>query len=247
MFENLDIYSILLILFAISLGGFTKGVISFGLPLVSLPILSFVLNPKQAIFLLFFTVIAVNLREIKFKNFESYKKVYFLSLGVFIGIIIGSILFHEIEDNLISQLIGFMIVLTAIINFTNLKIEKKFLLNKYFSILYGLFCGLIGGITTLVGPLIAVYLVSLKLEKEEFSELISLTIFSCLIPIYSVFFIYQPVSLNDFLISLSLVIPAVLMQKFGFKIRKILPQDIFKKIILIVLTVIGSTVILKNW
>ena len=247
MFENLDIYSILLILFAISLGGFTKGVISFGLPLVSLPILSFVLNPKQAIFLLFFTVIAVNLREIKFKNFESYKKVYFLSLGVFIGIIIGSILFHEIEDNLISQLIGFMIVLTAIINFTNLKIEKKFLLNKYFSILYGLFCGLIGGITTLVGPLIAVYLVSLKLEKEEFSELISLTIFSCLIPIYSVFFIYQPVSLNDFLISLSLVIPAVLMQKFGFKIRKILPQDIFKNIILVILTVIGSAVILKNW
>ena len=80
MFENLDIYSISLILFAISLGGFTKGVISFGLPLVSLPILSFVLNPKQAIFLLFFTVIAVNLREIKFNNFESYKKVIFLSL-----------------------------------------------------------------------------------------------------------------------------------------------------------------------
>ena len=247
MFENLDIYSILLILFAISLGGFTKGVISFGLPLVSLPILSFVLNPKQAIFLLFFTVIAVNLREIKFKNFESYKKVYFLSLGVFIGIIIGSILFHKIEDNLISQLIGFMIVLTAIINFTNLKIEKKFLLNKYFSTLYGLFCGVVGGITTLVGPLIAVYIVSLNLEKEEFSELISLTIFSCLIPIYSVFFIYQPVSVNDFLISLSLVIPAVLMQKFGFKIRKILPQDIFKKIILVVLTVIGSAVIFKNW
>ena len=247
MFENLDIYSILLILFAISLGGFTKGVISFGLPLVSLPILSFVLNPKQAIFLLFFIVIAVNFREIKFKNFESYKKVYFLSLGVFIGIIIGSILFHKIEDNLISQLIGFMIVLTAIINFTNLKIDKKFLLNKYFSTLYGLFCGVVGGITTLVGPLIAVYIVSLNLEKEEFSELISLTIFSCLIPIYSVFFIYQPVSVNDFLISLSLVIPAVLMQKFGFKIRKILSQDIFKKIILVVLTVIGSAVIFKNW
>jgi len=247
MFENLDFYSISLILFAISIGGFTKGVISFGLPLVSLPILSFVLNPKQAIFLLFFTVIAVNLREIKFNNFESYKKVIFLSLGVFIGIIIGSILFHNIEDNLISQLIGFMIVLSAIINFTNLKIEKKLLLNKYFSTLYGLFCGVIGGITTLVGPLIAVYLVNLKLEKEEFSELISLTIFSCLIPIYSVFFIYQPVKLNDFLISLSLVIPAVLMQKFGFKIRKILPQDIFKKIILVVLTVIGSAVIFKNW
>ena len=53
MFMHLDLHSILLILFAISLGGLVKGVISFGLPLVALPILSFVLNPKQAIFLLF--------------------------------------------------------------------------------------------------------------------------------------------------------------------------------------------------
>ena len=247
MLANLDINSIILIFLAISLGGFVKGVISFGLPLVALPILSFALNPKQAIFLLFFTVIAVNLREIKFKNFESYKKVTFLSLGVFTGIIIGSILFHKIEDNIISQLIGFMIVLAAIINFTNFTIERRFLLNKYFSMSYGLFCGIIGGITTLVGPLIAVYLVSLKLEKEEFSELISLTVFTCLLPIYSVFFIYQPVLFNDFLISLSLVIPAVLMQMLGFKIRKNLPQNIFKKIILIILTIIGTMVIYKNW
>ena len=76
---HLDFHSILLILFAISLGGLVKGVISFGLPLVALPILSFVLDPKQAIFLLFFTVITVNIREIKFKNFESYKKIIGLS------------------------------------------------------------------------------------------------------------------------------------------------------------------------
>jgi len=247
MFTNLDIYSILLIYFAISLGGFVKGVISFGLPLVALPILSFAFNPKQAIFLLFFTVIAVNLREIKFKNFQSYKKIFFLSVGIFGGIVVGSILFHKVKDNLISQLIGFVIILVAVINFTDFKIEKKLLLNKFFSIFYGFFCGIIGGITTLVSPLIALYLVSLKLDKEEFSELISLTIFACLIPIYSIFFIYQTVLFKDFLISLSLVIPAVLMQILGTKIRKILPQDVFKKIILTILTIIGILVIYKNW
>ena len=56
-FLNLDFYSISLIIVALSLGGLVKGVISFGLPLVALPILSFTLNPKQAIFLLFFSVI----------------------------------------------------------------------------------------------------------------------------------------------------------------------------------------------
>ena len=127
MFTNLDLYWILLIYFSISLGGFVKGVISFGLPLVALPILSFAFNPKQAIFLLFFTVIAVNLREIKFKNFQSYKKIFFLSVGIFGGIVVGSILFHKVKDNLISQLIGFVIILVAVINFTDFKIEKKLL------------------------------------------------------------------------------------------------------------------------
>ena len=246
MFIHLDFHSILLILFAISLGGLVKGVISFGLPLVALPILSFVLNPKQAIFLLFFTVIAVNIREIKFKNFESYKKIIPLSIGVLSGIIIGSILFHKIENSLISQMIGFTIILAVIINFTGLKINKTLLLNNSFSIFYGFVCGIIGGMTTLVGPLIAVYLVSLNLPKDEFSELISLTIFACLAPIYGIFFIYQPIILNDFIVSLCFAIPAVVMQFLGFKIRKRLPQEIFRKVILFMLTIIGILVIYKN-
>ena len=101
--------------------------------------------------------------------------------------------------------------------------------------------------TTLVGPLIAIYLVSLNLKKEEFSELVSLTIFSCLIPIFGIFFIYQQISFNDFLISATFAIPAVLMQLLGFKIREILPQDTFKKMILSMLTIIGVLVIYKNW
>ena len=246
MFSHLDLNSILLILFAISLGGLVKGVISFGLPLVALPILSFVLNPKQAIFLLFFTVIAVNIREIKFKNFDRYKKIIPLSIGVLSGIIIGSVLFHKIENNLISQMIGFTIILAVIINLTGLKIKQALLLNNFFSICYGFFCGIIGGMTTLVGPLIAVYLVSLKLSKDEFSELISLTIFACLAPIYSIFFIYQPIIFNDFIISLYFAFPAVLMQFLGFKIRKKLPQEIFKNVILLMLTIIGILVIYKN-
>ena len=246
MFLHLDLYSFLLIFFAISLGGLVKGVMSFGLPLVALPILSFAVSPKQAIFLLFFTVIAVNIREIKFKNFESYKKIIPLSIGVFFGIIIGSILFHKIQNNLISQMIGFTIILAVIINFTGLKIKKTLLLNNFFSICYGFFCGIIGGMTTLVGPLIAVYLVSLNLSKDEFSELISLTIFACLAPIYSIFFIYQPIILNDFIVSLSFALPAILMQFLGFKIRKKMPQQIFRKVILFMLTIIGILVIYKN-
>ena len=247
MFIDLDLNSILLMLLALSIGGFLKGVISFGLPLIALPILSFILEPKQAIFLLFFSVILVNIREMKIKNIKSYKRIIPLSTGVFFGIIIGSLIFHKIENEFISQIIGVTIIFSALINYTGLKINSNLLLNKSFSVTYGFCAGIIGGMTTLVGPLIAIYLVSLNLKKEDFSELISLTVFSCLIPLYSIFFMYQPITTKDFLISASFAIPAVLMQFLGFKIRKRIPQEVFKKTILLILVIIGCLVVYKNW
>ncbi|MDC0227449.1 sulfite exporter TauE/SafE family protein [Alphaproteobacteria bacterium] len=247
MFIDLDINTISVMLLAITVGGLLKGVISFGFPLIALPILSLVLPPKSAIFLLFFSLIFLNIREIKIKNWKSYEKIIPLGSGIFLGIIIGSIIFHKIESDLISKMIGLTIVLSAITNFYGLKINQGLLLNRWFSLLYGLFAGLIGGMTTIVGPLIVIYLVSLNLKKELFSEMVSLSVFSCLAPLYGIFFIYQEVTLNDFIISALISIPAVLMQILGFKIRNITPQKTFKNITLFILVIIGLLVLYKNW
>ena len=247
MFIDLDINTISVMLLAISVGGLLKGVISFGFPLIALPILSLVLPPKSAIFLLFFSLIFLNIREIKIKNWKSYEKIIPLGSGIFLGIIIGSIIFHKIESDLISKMIGLTIVLSAMTNFYGLKINQGLLLNRWFSLLYGLFAGLIGGMTTIVGPLIVIYLVSLNLKKELFSEMVSLSVFSCLAPLYGIFFIYQEVTLNDFIISALISIPAVLMQILGFKIRNITPQKTFKNITLFILVIIGLLVLYKNW
>tara|TARA_B100001250_G_scaffold351700_1_gene324011 strand:- start:740 stop:1447 length:708 start_codon:yes stop_codon:yes gene_type:complete len=234
-------------LLALSVGGPLKGVISFGFPLIALPILSLVLPPKSAIFLLFFSLIFLNIREIKFKNLKDYKRIIPLGSGIFIGIIVGSIIFHKVENEFISKMIGLTIILSAITNFYGLKINQSLLINKWFSLSYGLFAGLIGGMTTIVGPLIVIYLVSLNLKKQLFSEMVSLSVFSCLAPLYGIFFIYQNVTFNDFFISALISIPAVLMQIIGFKIRDIIPQKTFKNITLSILVIIGILVLYKNW
>jgi|TARA_B110000444_G_scaffold257804_1_gene297127 uncharacterized membrane protein YfcA len=247
MFINLDLNTLLIMLFAISAGGFLKGVISFGFPLIALPILSLALPPKSAIFLLFFSLIFVNIREIKIKNRENYKRIAPLALGIFLGIIVGSIIFHKVESEFISKMIGGTIVLSALINYFGFKINSSLLLNTSFSLLYGLFAGVIGGMTTIVGPLIVIYLVSLNLKKQIFSELVSLSVFSCLAPLYGIFFIYQEVTINDFLVSAAFAIPAILMQILGFKIRTIIPQNTFKNVTLFILIIIGLIVLYKNW
>jgi len=232
---------------ALCLGGFTKGVISWGFPLVSLPILTIALPPSSAIFLLFFPIIFANIREIKIKNWKSYKKLIPFSLGIFCGIIIGSIIFHTSNSDLISIAIGITIIICGLINFVGFKINEKYLLKPFFGLSYGLVSGIIGGMTTVLGPFMIIYLVSLNLSKNIFSEFVSLAVFSTLIPLYGMFFIYQDVVISDFFASGLALIPALLMQFLGLKIRNIIPQEKFRKITLTLLITVGFLVIFKNF
>jgi len=239
--------TILIMLIALCLGGFTKGVISWGFPLVSLPILTIALPPTSAIFLLFFPIIFANIREIKIKNWKNYKKLIPFSLGIFCGIIIGSVIFHTSNSDIISIAIGITIIICGVINFVGFKINEKYLLKPFFGLSYGLVSGIIGGMTTVLGPFMIIYLVSLNLSKNIFSEFVSLGVFSTLIPLYGMFFIYQDVVISDFFASGLAIIPALLMQFLGLKIRNIIPQEKFRKMTLTLLITVGFLVIFKNF
>ena len=246
MFTNLDQISLLVILFSLCLGGFTKGVISWGFPVISLPILTIVLPPTSALFLLFFPIIFANIKEINFKNLSDYNELIPFSIGIFLGILVGSYIFHNTKSEIISIAIGITIIIFAYINFKGFKINEILVSNKLFGLLYGLFSGVIGGMTTVLGPLMIIYLVSLNFSKERFSQNVSFLVFSTLIPLYVMFFIYQKVEVNDFLVTSLALIPAMFMQYLGLKIRDRIPQKTFKNLTLVFLTFIGLLVLYKH-
>ena len=187
MFSDLDQISLLVILFSLCLGGFTKGIISWGFPVISLPILTIVLPPTSALFLLFLPIIFANIREINFNNLRNYKNLVPFSSGTFSGILIGSFIFHNTKSETISIAIGVTIIIFALINFKGFKIREVLVNNQLFGLLFGLFSGIIGGMTTVLGPLMIIYLVSLNLSKERFSQNVSFLVFSTLIPLYTMF------------------------------------------------------------
>ena len=246
MFTNLEPTTIFIIIFSLCLGGFTKGVISWGFPVISLPILTIVLPPTSALFLLFFPIIFANIREINFKNMSNYNKLIPFSIGIFSGILIGSYIFHNTKSEIISIAIGITIIIFAFINFKGFKINEILVFNKLFGLLYGLFSGVIGGMTTVLGPLMIIYLVSLNFSKERFSQNVSFLVFATLIPLYIMFFIYQKVVINDFLVTSLALIPAMFMQYIGLKIRDKIPQETFKNLTLIFLTFVGLLVLYKH-
>ena len=86
---------------------------------------------------------------------------------------------------------------------------------------------------TVLGPLMIMYLVSLDLPKKVFAENVSFLVFATLIPLYIMFFLFQKVVINDFLVTTLALIPSILMQFLGLKIRDKIPQTVFKNLTLI--------------
>ena len=135
MFSDLDQISLVVILFSLCLGGFTKGIISWGFPVISLPILTIVLPPTSALFLLFLPIIFANIREINFNNLRNYKNLEPFSSGTFLGILIGSFIFHNTKSETISIAIGITIIIFALINFKGFKIREVLVNNQLFGLL----------------------------------------------------------------------------------------------------------------
>ena len=66
------------------------------------------------------------------------------------------------------------------------------------------------------------------------------------VPLYTSMVYHGIGNYYDLIMSLTLVIPAIIGQFFGSKVRKKLSNEIFQKLVLIILIIIGFTLLIKN-
>ena len=109
----------------------------------------------------------------------------------------------------------------------------------------GFFSGILGGLSTFYGPPILTYLISVNLSKEFFIRTIATMYFIGSIPLYGSLLYHGLGTLNDLFVSIFLIVPALIGQYFGTKIRHKLSNEIFRKSILITLMMLGLIYYLK--
>ena len=85
------------------------------------------------------------------------------------------------------------------------------------------------------------------LSKEFFIRTIATMYFIGSIPLYGSLLYHGLGTLNDLFISFFLIIPALIGQYFGTKIRHRLSNDLFRKCILITLMILGLILLFKNF
>ena len=236
-----------LILFSVFLGGIVKGSVGIGMSMFSVPLIAFMLPPTKAMMLLCFPVIITNFIQMNIrKGITSYRFLP-MFITLLIGIIIGGKLILSFDLKTISIIIAVTIIFFTTINLFGLDLRGlKHEYEKKISIILGFFSGILGGLSTFYAPPIITFLVSLNLEKEYFIRTTATMYFLASIPLYTSLIYHGLGTFYDLFISLMITTPALLGQYLGTKIRMRLSNEIFRKIILIILIIIGFSLLIKN-
>ena len=238
---------IFIIILAVLGGGLVKGTLGFGMPMVALPIIAFVLPATTAMMLLCAPILLTNFLQIKFKEGVSSYRFLPMFVSLIIGLIIGARLILEININTITQIIALSIIFAALVNCFGIRIEN---INKSWektiTILIGFGSGILGGLSTFYGPPMLAYLVAADLPKEKFIRTVSTMYFIGSFPLYGSLIYYGFATKQDLMVSMALIIPAFIAQQLGTKIRDKINQKQFRICVLTTLIVLGFSLLIKT-
>ena len=239
---------VIVIILAVMAGGLIKGTIGFGMPMVALPLIAFAVPVTTAMILLCAPIFLTNLLQIKFKQGISSYRFLPMFLFLVVGLIIGARLILEINLNTITQIIAILIIFAAVINCFGFKINNN--INKknerIITSFIGFGSGILGGLSTVYGPPMLAYLVAVDLPKEKFVRTVSTMYFIGSFPLYGSLIYYGFATKQDLIMSLLLIIPALIGQQIGTKIRDKINQKQFRNCILVTLVILGIMLFIKT-
>ena len=238
---------VVIIILAVLAGGLIKGTLGFGMPMVALPIIAFVIPATTAMIILCAPILLTNFLQIKFKQGISSYRFLPMILSLIIGLIVGARLILEINLNTITQIIAVSIIFAALINCFGFKIQNP---NKsrerVIIIIIGFGSGILGGLSTFYGPPMLAYLVASDLPKEKFVRTVSTMYFVGSFPLYGSLIYYGFATKEDIFMSMFLIIPAFISQQIGTRIRDKINQKQFRTCILVTLIILGISLFIKT-
>ena len=237
----------IIIFSAVFLGAVIKGAVGIGLSLFSVPVITFFLPPTSSMILLCIPVLITNILQMEIQKGVGSFRFVPMFIALVIGIIIGCNLILQVQLKTISQIIAISIIFAATVNLFGINLKFiKLHFEKTFTIFLGFFSGIIGGLSNMYAPYILCYLVSTDLNKDDLIRTIAAMYFIGSVVIFPIWIYNELGTINDLILSSLLLLPALLGQKIGTKIRDKISNENFKRIILYILMVIGLTLLIKN-
>ncbi len=235
-------FSTLALAFAVFLiAGTIKGTVGIGLPTAAVGMLSQFANPRLAIALVVFPLVATNLwQALRAGRFiETVKKyrVFAVSLVVVLGATTFALPY--VPTSGLVTVLGLVVVIFAVSSLISHPPELPDRFDSAGQIAGGISAGIIGGLTAIWGPPMVIYLLARRTEKDEFVRALGTLLLLGGIPLVLGFFANGMLDPHLGLLSALMVIPSLLGFALGEQLRKLLEADRFRTAVLLMFLVMG--------
>lgn len=233
---------------ALALAGFVKGVIGIGIPLVGVSLLSLMLTVPQAVALLPVPIIVANTwQAIHGGHFlKTCRRFAPLLIAMMIGTVIGGALLSTIDQALLMLIVGAVVLIFAAAELRRFRLRVPVHHHAIAGGVAGFLGGFLGGMSSVFGPPVIMFLTSLELGKEEFVGTISSIYLFAGILLGATLAGFDVAGLDELTWSALATVPLFAGMMVGQLTRRHVSEALFRKVLLIMLVLIGLNMIRRG-
>jgi uncharacterized membrane protein YfcA len=214
-------------------GGLVKGTLGIGLPLVSVPLLSLFMPATQAIALVAMPVLVSNAWQAwDSGSVQGLRRFAPLIATQLTATLVTVPMTLALPARTLNAVLGAVVLLAVVLLVLPLRLNVPPARERWWSAGVGLLSGVMGGVSSLTGPLIISYLSSLRLSREAFVGSISLIYLSSAVPLYGAMAAHGRLGGTELALSTLALAPMACGLALGQRLRSHLSEVLFRRVLL---------------
>lgn len=218
---------------ALFAGGSVKGVAGIGLPLVALPLLTYLVNLRAAVALTVVSMIVSNLAQ----SFQGgyflpiLRRFWALLLPLFVAILLATRLLVLVPEKTLDLVIGIAVIAMPLLLHYRRELRIPPQHERWLNPVVGVASGLLGGISTYYGPPLMLYALGLRLPKEEFVPAVSMFYWVAAVGLFIGLYVTGAANLVELGLSAAMLVPVFIGMWAGRFIHVQLDERNFSRVL----------------
>ncbi len=244
----MDFHEIAFVVAVYVLAGAIKGIVGIGLPIVSISLLSQILDPRLAISLTLVPLITTNVWQcIRVGGIlPTVRQLMPYALALMFFIYVSAQFAHGVSASAILLIMGVSVVLFTLVNLFVVPPPLPPAWDRPVQVIAGAASGIMGGITSIWGPPIIVYLLARRTMKDAFLRATGVLLTVGCIPMIISYWRAGHFDGEVAAASTLMVLPAVAGFQLGERLRDRLDAGTFRRIVLLLFLIVGMNLVRRG-
>lgn len=228
------------------LGGLVKGALGVGLPLVVVPMLSLLVPAPRAMGMVVVPVLLSNVWQAwQAGSWSQLRRFAVLSVAQLVALLLTVRFSQGLSAQDFNALLAMAVLLAVVLLALRPRARLTPKQERWAGPAVGVLAGLVGGASSLSGPILIAYLMSLRLQREEFVGSISIVYLCAYGPMYAAMLWWGRFGWNEVGWSVLGLLPMAVGLVAGTGLRHRIGEEGFRRLLFAFLSLLAVLLLFK--